>query len=95
MESNSERKARGIVEEISVKSEQVVERIKELIREGNVRRLAVKTPAGRVLVEMPMTAGVFIGSVATILAPVVVVLAALGGVVADMKIVVERNGGSV
>lgn len=93
MDSNSERKARGIFEEVSVKGEEAVERIKELIREGNVRRLVIKTPGGRVLIDMPVTAGVFIGSVATILAPVLVVVTALGGMVASMKIMIERDRG--
>lgn len=91
MKTESERNTHRIIEEQTVGSDAIFDRIKELIREGNIRRLIIKTPNDRVLIEMPVTAGVFIGSVATILAPVVVVLAALTGIVTRMKIVVERD----
>lgn len=91
--SDSERKSGGIVEEITVKVEELTDRIKALIRDGNVRRLVVRTSGGRVLIELPVTAGVFIGSVATIMAPVLVVLTALAGIVTDVKIAIERDDG--
>ena len=58
-------------------SENVVEKVKELVHEGNVRRVIVKHQ-GRVVAEFPLTAGV----VGVVLAPV---LAAIGALVALMK----------
>jgi hypothetical protein len=46
------------MEEFKVSGEKLKERLKELIREGNVRRVILKNPAGRVLLDMPLNAGV-------------------------------------
>ena len=46
------------MEEFKVKAENLKDRLKELIREGNVRRIVLKNPKGRVLLDMPLNAGV-------------------------------------
>ena len=46
------------MEEFKVSGEKLKDRLKELIREGNVRRVILKNPAGRVLLDMPLNAGV-------------------------------------
>ena len=58
----------GWIEEIEVAGSQLVERVKELVSEGNVRRLIVRMPDDRVLLEIPLTAGVAVGGVITIIA---------------------------
>jgi hypothetical protein len=45
------------MEEFKVKSENLKDKLKELIREGNVRRIVLKNPKGRVLLDMPLNAG--------------------------------------
>ena len=72
-------------ESFKVESETVVDKVKNLIHEGNVRRVVVQHQ-GRTIAEFPLTAGV----VGTVLAPV---LAAVGAVVAlleDCTIQIER-----
>ncbi|MEM3437925.1 MAG: DUF4342 domain-containing protein [Nitrososphaerales archaeon] len=64
-----------IKEEFKVSSEDLVKKVKDLIKEGNVTKIIVKNEKGKVLLEMPITAGV----VGTILAPW---LAALGVIAA-------------
>jgi len=64
-------------ESFEAKSENVVERVKQIVHEGNVRRVVVKRD-GTTVAEFPLTAGV----VGAVLAPV---LAALGAIVALMK----------
>lgn len=76
-----------IKEEFEVVGSELVDKVKALIHEGNVRRIIVKDQAGRTLMEFPLTIGV----IGTILAPV---LAAVGGIAAlAMKytLVVERR----
>ena len=54
-DSTSEK--RTMSEEIEVAGNQVVERVQELVKEGNVRRLIIRNPDDKVLLEMPLTVG--------------------------------------
>ena len=72
-------KGRTIVEEIEIAGNQLLDRVKELIAEGNVRRLIIRSPEGKVLLEIPLTVGVVAGGIFTMIAPF---LAALGGIAA-------------
>lgn len=75
-------------EEFTVSGEAVISKIKELIREGNVRRIIVKNDEGRTLIEIPLTFGV----VGTVLLPVWAALGAMAALVANFTIAVERRG---
>lgn len=81
----------GWIEEIEVAGSQLVERVKELVSEGNVRRLIVRMPDDRVLLEIPLTAGVAVGGVITILAPVLAALGALAALIAHLKVQIIRT----
>jgi hypothetical protein len=77
----------NIKEEFRVKGEELVEKIKQLIHEGNVRRLIIKDEDGKVYLEIPVTFGV----IGALIAPM---LAAVGGVaamVANLKVEVVRD----
>lgn len=65
----------------------VVEGLKTLIHEGNVRRLVLKDRSGHTLIEIPLTVGV----VGAMLIPVWAAITAVAAVVADATIVVERH----
>ena len=67
-------------------SENVVEKVKELVHEGNVRRVIVKHE-GRVVAEFPLTAGV----VGVVLAPVLAAIGALVALMKDCTVEVERT----
>jgi uncharacterized protein DUF4342 len=76
-----------MMEEIQVKGGKLKAKLKELIREGNVRRVIIRNREGRVLLDMPLNAGV----VGAALLPFWV---AVGGIVAlakDFTIAVERD----
>lgn len=75
-------------EEFTVSGEAVISKIKELIREGNVRRIIIKNDEGRTLIEIPLTFGV----VGTVLLPVWAALGAMAALVANFTIAVERRG---
>ena len=73
-------------EEIKTTGEQLLAKVKELVREGNVRRLIVKNEEGKTLIEIPLTLGV----VGALLLPVAAALGAIAALVTDCTIVVER-----
>ncbi|HTH69960.1 MAG TPA: DUF4342 domain-containing protein [Candidatus Saccharimonadales bacterium] len=67
--------------------ERVIDQIKELVHEGNVRRLIVKDRTGATVIEAPLTVGV----VGAVLVPVWAAIAAIATIVADATVVVERR----
>lgn len=76
-----------IQEEFKVKGEQVLGKINEIIKEGNVRRIQIKNKEGHVLVEFPMT----IGLIGAALAPVLAAIGAVAALLTDCTIAVERK----
>ena len=69
----------------------MVEKVKELINEGNVRRLIIRTPDNRVVLELPLTAGVVVGGVVTLIAPLLAALGAFAALLASVKIEIVRS----
>ncbi|MET9232237.1 DUF4342 domain-containing protein [Lentzea sp. NPDC003310] len=72
---------------VHVRGDELVEKAKQLLHEGNVRRLIIKNDKGHTVMEVPLTAGV----VAAIAAPVVTAIGALAALAGDWSIVVERE----
>jgi hypothetical protein len=77
---------RTFTEEFKVSGERVVSKVKELIREGNVRRITLKNDEGKTLIEIPLTLGV----IGTVLLPVWAGIGAIAALVADLTIAVEK-----
>jgi hypothetical protein len=86
-----ERNANGSTEEITVMGSALVDKVKDLIREGNVRRLIVRRPSGEALVEIPLTAGVGVAALLTLLAPVLAALAAMAALIAQFRVEIQRD----
>lgn len=78
-------------EEIELAGSQLVERAKELIAEGNVRRLIIRNADDKVMLEIPLTAGVAVGGVITLVSPVLAALGALAALLAHVKVEVVRE----
>lgn len=78
------------VEEIEIAGSQLVERVKELIAEGNVRRLILRTQDDKLILEIPLTAGAVFGGVVTLFAPLVAALGALAALIARIKVQIVR-----
>jgi len=74
-------------EEFKVSGEEVVKKVKELVREGNIRRIIIKNEEGKSLIEVPLTIGV----VGTLLLPVLAAIGAVAAVVTNCTIVVEKR----
>lgn len=74
-------------EEFTVNGEDLLRKVKELINEGNVRRIVIKNKDGKQLVELPLTIGV----VGAVLAPVLAAVGAIAALVTECTILVERE----
>lgn len=74
-------------EEFKVKSEEVIGKVKELVHEGNVRKLIIKDEDGKVYLEIPVTFGL----IGALLAPTLAAVGALAAMVAHLKIEVIRT----
>jgi len=72
--------------EYAVSGDMMLAKIKEIVREGNVRRVSIKDDSGRTLIEIPLTLGV----VGVILLPVWAAIGALAALAARYTIVVEK-----
>ena len=73
-------------EEFRVDGSQIIDKIKELIHEGNIRRIILKNEEGKTLIEIPLTIGV----VGAALVPVLAAVGAIAALVAKLTIVVEK-----
>ena len=74
-------------EEFSVSGSNLVDRVRELLHEGNVTRIIVKDEKGKPLLEIPATVGV----IGTVLAPWLIALGVIAALVTKCKIMVERR----
>lgn len=79
-------KTADIVEELQLVGEQLLGKVKELIRESNVRRIRVKQD-GHVVLEIPLAVG-FVG---VVLAPTLAAIGAMGALLAQCSIEVVRS----
>ena len=73
-------------EELQVMGEQLLSRVKELVHEGNVRRIIIKQE-GHTIMEIPLTVGV----VGAIMAPALVAIGAIGALLSQCSIEVVRS----
>src|SRR3989339_645932 len=85
---SSTSKAKKIIkEEYKVEGKKLVGKVKELIHEGNVRRVTIKDKSGKTIVVIPVTVGV----VGALLVPPLVVVGAIAALVTECTITVERT----
>ncbi len=74
-------------EEFKVAGDQIMTKVKELVHEGNVRRITIKNDQGTTLVVIPLTVGV----VGAILLPIWAAVGAIAALVTNCSITVERT----
>jgi len=77
---------KGIFEEFEVAADELVGKVKQLLHEGNVRRIVVKKD-NNIIMEVPLT----IAAIGIIGAPVLAAVGAIAAFVGNYKIVVERR----
>jgi len=74
-------------EEFKVSGDRLVEKIKNLIKEGNIRKITIKDKNGKDLIMFPLTIGV----VGAVLAPILAAIGALAALIGECTISVERE----
>ena len=75
-------------EEFTLNGDEVVAKVKELIHEGNIRRISIKNEDGRTILEVPLT----LGLIGAALLPVFAAIGAAAALATRCTIVVERDG---
>ncbi|HVH39641.1 MAG TPA: DUF4342 domain-containing protein [Gemmatimonadaceae bacterium] len=78
------------MEEFKVSGAKLMTKLKELIKEGNVRRIVLRNPQGRTLLDMPLNAGI----AGAALLPFWAAVGAVAVLATDYSILVERDPGS-
>ncbi|MBN2004815.1 MAG: DUF4342 domain-containing protein [Anaerolineae bacterium] len=73
-------------EEFKIEGDMLVAKIKELVREGNIRRIIIKNEDGKPLIDLPLTLGV----VGILVAPQLAALGAIAALITHGTIVVEK-----
>ncbi|MBK8134840.1 MAG: DUF4342 domain-containing protein [Anaerolineae bacterium] len=92
MTNEKNKETRTISEELEGVGNQVIERVQELLRQGNVRRLIVKTADDRVLLDTTLTVGAIAGTVLGLMTgPFGAIIAAIGATVARLKVEIVRE----
>lgn len=74
-------------ETFNVRGEDLLKKVKELIHEGNIRKITIKGKDGKTIVEFPLTIGV----VGAVIAPVLAAVGAIAALVTECSITVEKN----
>ncbi len=74
-------------EEFKVSGEDLLKKVKELIKEGNVRKVTIKDKDGKAILSFPLTLGV----VGAVLAPMLAAVGAVAALVTECTISVERS----
>ena len=82
--SESEPKTR--VEQFRISGDELLSKVRQLVHEGNVRRIIIRNDKGATLVELPLTVGV----IGAALLPVLAAVGAIAAIATDCELVVER-----
>lgn len=81
---------RTFTDEMEIAAKDLVERVKELVAEGNVRRLIIRKPDGDILFEVPLTPTVIVGGAALVFQPLLAAVGAAAAFFTRVKLEVVR-----
>jgi hypothetical protein len=79
--------AKVVVKDIKVMAEDMLKTVKEVIREGNVRRITVKDKDGKVIASFPLAVGV----IGVVVAPVLAAIGALSAILTECTLSIEKT----
>lgn len=91
MDTQDNNGKKTFTEEIEIAGDQLIERIKEIVAEGNVRQLRLKASDGDIVLETPLTVGVVAGGVVALAAPWLAVLGVIAALVTKVTVEVVRE----
>ena len=78
---------KSTTETFEIKGEKLLETVKNLIEEGNVRKIIIKDKKGKTIAEFPLTIGV----VGALIAPVLAAIGAIAALLTECTLTVERK----
>ncbi|MBD3370204.1 DUF4342 domain-containing protein [Candidatus Fermentibacteria bacterium] len=73
-------------EEFKLDGSELVDKVKEYVHKGSIRRIVIKNPGGKVLIDIPLTVGVL----GTVIAPQLAALSAFAALVTRCTVVLEK-----
>ncbi len=76
-----------MIDEFKVKGKELIDKVEELIKEGNARRIIIKDDKGNTFIEIPVTIGVL----GAMFAPILTAVGALAGMAANFTVEVIRK----
>ena len=91
MDTQDGKGKRTFTEEIEIMGNQLIEQVKELLAEGNVRQLRIKTSDGDIVLETPLTFSVVAGGAVALAAPWLAILGAIAAFVTHVKVEIIRE----
>lgn len=91
MDTQDNNGKKTFTEEIEIAGDQLIERIKEIVAEGNVRQLRLKASDGDIVLETPLTVGVVASGVVALAAPWLAVLGVIAALVTRVTVEVVRE----
>jgi len=83
---------RTVTEEVEIAANELVDRVKELLQEGNVRRVIIRRSDGSLLMEIPLTGAAAVGGVLAFFHPVLAALGAMAALLSNVKVEIVREG---
>lgn len=83
----SDKKEKGNFQEFKLNGHELVKKVKELIKAGNIRRIIIKNEKGKVMMEIPVTVAV----IGAVFAPVLAAVGALAALLNKCSLVVEKK----
>ena len=75
------------IEEMKVKGEDLLKKVKELIHEGNIRRIIIKNENGETYIEIPLSLGV----VGMVVAPILAAVGAIAALASNFTIAIVKK----
>ena len=85
--SESERRDEWFEQDVKVKGRELLDKVKQIIREGNARKIIIKNDKGETFLEIPVSVGVF----GLLFAPVAAAIGAMAAIATDFTITVQRK----
>jgi hypothetical protein len=85
--SEEKHKGKTRFEEFRLSGGEILNKVKEIIHEGNVRRIILKDEHGKTFMEIPLTVGV----VGAIVAPILAAVGAVAALASNLTIIVEKT----
>lgn len=79
------------VEEFTLNGDSLIQKIQELVQQGNIRKIIIKSQTGKQIAEIPLTWGIAGATFGTVLFPFAAILAGVGVLAARLTIVIEKE----